>query len=376
MTSTDQREPSAFPQVDLPPAYHQLVRQALVREAAAGRRRHLTARRMVPLLAAIAVLVVGVVQVIGPSTVFAPVARLLGISPDGCGASREISPRSADGARYLVSAPPGWEVLSRAVQTRVCIAPLGPGDPTPYASWSDVDPVRSWVRTTPDGMVAAFVTLWRGLSPGVSQAVANRTSLRTPSDHGDPGTVLDPPYQAVQVRGTTGTEVNGPGGALVWSEPDAARWSLTGEGLSPAQLRDIADALVLTGPDPIIPDAAARHLAPLAIPARPKVPSATWLTEFDVCYRAPGQTTGCGLRLSVAQNELPWQTQMEGFIVRVGRVPALVSGQFGGVVWQPARGVQVILNAPGMPFDQLLAIAGTIAPVTAGDPRLDSIWQR
>src|SRR5262249_49247517 len=160
MTSTDQREPSAFPRVDLPPAYHQLVRQALVREAAARRRRHLAARRMVPLLAGIAVLVVGVVQVIGPSTVFAPVARILRITPDGCGACRVVSPRSADGVRYLVTVPPGWRVASRGVQTRVCSTPLGPADPTPYGSWMDVDPVRSWVRTTPDGMVAAFVTLW------------------------------------------------------------------------------------------------------------------------------------------------------------------------------------------------------------------------
>src|SRR5262249_55672165 len=149
-------------------------------------------------------------------------------------------------------------------------------------------------------------------------------------------------------RGRTGTEIDVPGGGLVWSESDGARWSLTGEGLSPAQLRDIADALVLTGPDPIIPDAAARRLDPLAVPAWPHARGATSVMNFDACYRAPGQTSGCGLRLSVAQNELPWQTQIEGRIVRVGGVPALVSGQFGGVVWQPARGVQVILNGPGM----------------------------
>ena len=146
MTSTDQREPSAFPQVDLPPAYHQLVRQALVEKVAAGRRRHRAARRIVPLLAAIAVLAVGVVELIGPSSVAGSVARLLGI--EACGSSRPVSPRTADGVRYLVTAPQGWQVAVLAMHVELCTPRAGPSTPTTY-SWRDTDPVRSWVRTSP-----------------------------------------------------------------------------------------------------------------------------------------------------------------------------------------------------------------------------------
>jgi hypothetical protein len=219
-----------------------------------------------------------------------------------------------------------------------------------------------------DGDATTDRELWRRASGGEPDC-----------DHGDPGTVLDPPYWAIQVRGRTGTAVGSQADSLIWAEPGGTRWSLTSRGVSPAQLLDIAEAMVLTGPDPALPDAADRDLHPLAVPTRPKLPGQVWVTDFAACYRAAGAGAGadCSLRLTVREDELPWQTRPVGRLVRLaGGAPALLSAPTDpSLVWQPARGVQAILSGPGLATARLLAIAGTIEPAAPSDPRLQSIWR-
>lgn len=94
------------------------------------------------------------------------------------------------------------------------------------------DPVWTLARAGADGRVDAVVTLFRGLPDGISQQVADRTSKRLPTDGNDPGTVLDPAYQAVEVRGTTGTlverrpAVRFEATRVIWTEPSLGTWSL------------------------------------------------------------------------------------------------------------------------------------------------------
>jgi hypothetical protein len=266
------------------------------------------------------------------------------------------------------------------------------------------DPVWTLARTGPSTAVDAVVTLYRGLPEGVSQEVADRTSQRLPTDGGDPGTVLDPPFQAIEVRGTTGTLATRPGGnrpdtlSLVWTEPGGAQWSLQTEGLTASQLVAVAGRLEPSagGFDPgerrvyRYADVTTATLAMpfwyrFDVPARPdvRVSEVSWYSYLFA--RTAGRAAGTSLFTSVHAPSPDWddwrvQVQPGDRIVDVdGREALLAGASFRALMFDLPGGalVSMSLRDAGMDpittsaaVEELQAAAAALAPVAADDPRL------
>ena len=111
--------------------------------------------------------------------------------------------------------------------------------------------------------------------------------------------------------------------------------------------------------------------------------------DADHAVEMPGSGAGTGdfsyevhagaVTLSVRREEsTPWLGAMPGSVLtEVAGEPAMVSemalGAGWAVRWRPSPGVVATLSADLGP-DELLLLAGSIAPVTADDPRLLDAW--
>jgi hypothetical protein len=309
-----------------------------------------------------------------PGRVIDAAGRATGIiaGEPACDQVRTVGPEDAGALRYLLMGSDTSPTVD-IVQWRPCAHPLAPSTPTPYSGRS-ADPVRSWVRLGALGEVKRSLTLWRGLPPGISQDVADRVSTRRPTDVGDPGTVLDPPFREIEVRGVTGTLAGVEADTLLWTEPGGDRWALTSRGIGAAELAAIAADLRLDG-EPRLSSATARDLDPLEVPDRRPTIDDT-VTEFSACYY-PGADGNCGVQLVVrpVDIELPWQSRPRGGISQIRQIPALLDGalpdRLTSVTWQPADGVEAELRfSDETDLQNALYLAAGVGPAAADDPRL------
>ena len=394
-----------FPRTDLAPLRHQQIRGLLVREArtTTGRR---VPRRVVPVLAGLSV--VGAVAL--PTTglggalgaaVGSAVSSFTNPCPPsgGVGYSPEYRrPKESDdtaGVRFL---PPGTPSQVTYRMESDCPLPERADRPVMHP-----DPVWTLARTGPSTAVDAVVTLYRGLPEGVSQQVADRTSQRLPTDGGDPGTVLDPPFEAIAVRGTTGTLATRPGGnrpdtlSLVWTEPGGEQWSLQTEGLTASQLVAVAGRLepsaggfepgerrVFRYADIRDADVATPFWYRLDVPPREvTVSEVSWSAYLFA--RTPGRTAGTSLFTQIHGPATGWddwrvQIQPGDRIVDVDGREALFSraffralmfdlpgGAVGSISLRDARTAPLTTPAA---VEELRAAAAALAPVAADDPRL------
>jgi hypothetical protein len=391
-----------FPRTDLAPLRHQQVRGLLVREArtATGRR---VPRRVVPVVAGLSV--VGAVAL--PATglggaLGSAVSSFTNPCPPSTGDGYRPEyrrPKASDDTASVRFLPPGTpsEVTFRMESD--CPLPERADRPVmrPDAVWT-------LARTGADGRIDAVVTLYRGLPEGISPQVADRTSLRLPTDGNDPGTVLDPPYEPAAVRGTTGTLAERPLAtrsvptSLIWAEPSHGMWSLQAFGLTSPEVVAIADRLRVRG-DALEPgerrvfrpsDVFAGELATpfwyrLDVPARPEVAVSEVSWSAYLFARTAGRTAGTSLFTEIHGPAPDWddwrvQVQPGDQIVDVdGREALLSAASFGSLMFDLPGGalVRMSLRDAGMTqlttpaaVEELQTTASALAAVPANDPRL------
>jgi hypothetical protein len=299
----------------------------------------------------------------------------------------------------------------------VCRGPLDPGAPAPYNDPRHTRPLWTLADVDSNQTVIGTVTLWRSLPPGVSQAVADRTAPRTPTDGGDPGTVLEPTFEPVAVRGTTGTLVHGAdaaagdaGTALVWTAPDGQVWSVTGRAVERADLLDVAQGLAIDGdraepgsmrlraaeatgaagtasdPGTATHPGAAQSWVRLDVPQQgfePAGDTTVWEPSLMVSVEGPG---GVVSGMSFTTSGLPWQADPEpgSRLVTVDGGPALAVGIESEALlrWTLPSGANAVAkghveSASGAPTGSsddavaaLVRLAEALRPVPADDPRL------
>lgn len=399
MTLTD------FPREDLAPLRHQQVRALLVREAGsvtASRRR--VARRAAPAVAALAITTVGAALALPGTTLGDRVGavaagaleRITGDDPVLCGSQRPPSERDdLSAVRYLPAGrAPDSMLLSVA---GLCVGFIGPAVPAPIDDAWDTQPRWSVADVDADGTVRRVLTVWRSLPPGVSADVADGRSTRSATDAGDPGTVLDPPYRRVTLRGREGTLVRATSGltrgpALTWTEADGRRWSVTGVGVADDDVLTFAQALRIEGgaAEPtrsaIVPSWTARGATAPAGEAwwRLDVPSADdrrppdgpapveapWLRAT---FGAP--TADDVLSFEANTGAFPWQAGLavgDRVVTLDGGTPAVVrlaDREEPSLQWTlPSRVDATVVG--GQDVERLVALADSVEPVPDGDPRL------
>ena len=396
-----------FPRSELAPSRHQQVRAALVREVrtAYGRR---VPRRVVPVLAGLSVLGVGTAVALpttGLGTALGTrVGSLFGANP--CPPSGDVGyrperrrPTASDdtaGVRFL---PPGTpsEVTFRMESD----CPLPERDDRPVMR---PDPRWTIARIGADGKVDAVVTAYFGLPDGISRQVADRTSQRLPTDGNDPGTVLDPPFRAVEVRGTTGTLAERPAVgtflpvSLVWTEGNGREWSLQSFGLTASELVGVADRLE-PETDGLVPGekrvfryadvAAADLVSPFwyrfDVPSRPDVTVGEVSWSAYLFVRTPGRVAGTSVFTEVRDEAAPWQdwrTQVrpgDGITDVDGREAVVSRDGLQVLTFDLPDGAHVVMSlrdAASEPVGGAAAVtelqdaARALTAVPADDPRL------
>lgn len=394
MTRTD------FPREDLAPLRHQQVRALLVREASAAVAPRRAVRRALPAVAALAVAGTALAVPTGlAGQVTAGVGSLVRSATDPCPPRGDVgysprfrSPGSADDTRAVRYLPAGPVEQVRYYASSSCV--LAERDDRPVQR-----PQAVWTMARLDGSarVRASATLWRGLAQGVSRQVADRTSQRLPTDQGDPGTVLDPPFEQVQVRGVSGTLVRGAGRrqgegdvlTVVWTEPGGRQWSLSASGLDAAALVALADGFDVEGDrvtarvegaDVVTPDRARTASVPASSWMRLDVPAVPGdVTPGDVVWTpslsAVRPTASGRVVVGVVAPDpwtVPWQAQVRrgDRLVDVGDALGLLDPD-GRLVWTTAGGGRAELAAlTAVPEQVLLDVAASVEPVGADDPRL------
>lgn len=365
----------SFPRRELAGSQHQQIRDLLVREAAPTIRQKPARLRVIVPAAALAVTaaVGGAAVVTGtwgdPLGVADPAAPV-GVdaaprkAPD-CDNARRVSPTAGDGLRYLRAAPVGWTYTSWLNEVKYCS--------------DDTDPMVSFVRQTANGTVTAALTVWRSLPPNIGadpEGVANGTADTSPTDGDDVGTVMNPLSSPVSVRSRPGRLIRND--TLTWIEPGGQRWAVTGSGLTPGQLTDIASGLVLDQGSVSWSNAAAQGFDRLSIPRAKELKEASWQPKWYVCYEAedPGE---CTLSVEVDRQRLPWQawlSQPTGHrpvrLVEVnGRLGMLTdngAATAGILQTSTADGAQVFLMGSVPAASTLVGFAEQLKQVAADDP--------
>ena len=265
------------------------------------------------------------------------------------------------------------------------------------------DAVWTLARVGSAGTVDAVVTLYRGLPEGISQQVADRTSQRLPTDGNDPGTVLDPPYAAVEVRGTTGTLVEGrgrfEGTRVIWTEPSRGTWSVQSFGLTTTDVLAIAGRLRVVGDhlepgEPLVSTPSEGRAGDpglplwylLEVPTPPQVTVGEVVRTAVLRARMPGRDAGTTLFTSVQQpfpGAQDWRVLVRpgDEIVEVSGLDALVSRDgVTGLLFDLPSGAQAGLSlragatmepvSTRSAVDALRAAAESLVAVPLDDPRL------
>lgn len=361
-----------FPRRELAAAQHQQIRELLVQEAAGEPARpFLRARVLVPTITVLAIgaTVAGagvITRDWNPVTSVPAAAKrvpdLFFDHSEDCGYAQKTDPSRGDGLRYLAPLPAGWKYSAWLNQEPYC--------PTDKST----EPVFSFVKETADRDVAAAVTVWRSLPPGVSSWSDDATSTElkpkaapAPSGASMAVTVHHRPARLIGLD------------KLTWTEKDGQRWSLTATGLTPAQLQSIAQGLDLTRGVVRWPTEQVPGYTKYPIPSRPEPatfsPQGTWY----ICA-SPKDPTQCQVQVEINRTAVPWQVALSTEPLPARMVA--VNGRSGVIRTDPdieggaflatdtADGVQIHVNGSVPAPSSLLTLAEQLKPVAADDPAI------
>lgn len=355
-----------LPRVDLPPTRHAQVRRLLVDEAATSTRRRARGRWAAPLLVSGAVVATTVVATgdVHWTSVIMPGS---GDEPAECYARRADLVRG-DGMRLLPSADLGMTYHSWLNEERPCgIQP---------------NAVLSLAASDSDGRVTAAVTVWEG------EEVRPNADIPMPTAVGPDGLPVAPPTEStVELRGTTARLLDTGVLELTWSE-SGHDWKVTASGLEVTDVLDVASRLNLDDGDVALEEPG-YELDTLEVVDGTERP--VWSPIWYVCWSATGGGQ-CTLSLDIGRDSQPWQAALSTgplsdrspvHLVDIGGVPGLVTDNGGPgstvVQWDIEPGVRAMLmgsNPSGVEAvdgsspDDLVAVAESLEPVAADDPRI------